>query len=118
VGATCRLAGRAGALATWDVAQKDLVTVERAEIRGDDLVLGVSYTGDCAAHALDLCWGVSFEKSEPPRVRLSLVHDAHGDSCKAIVDEERRHSLAVRGGTGHPELVLVLADQELPYAPK
>jgi hypothetical protein len=55
-----------------------------AELDDDCLRLAVSFGGGCKDHDFDLYWDGTSTRSYPPQVTLELLHDDHGDDCKAI----------------------------------
>lgn len=63
-------------------------------IRGDTLTVTVSYSGGCKVHDFTLLSSEIFTESDPPRLRVALDHDAHGDRCRAILTDTRQFDLA------------------------
>ncbi len=59
----------------------------------DVLSVLVSYSGGCAEHGFALCWTGAIEKSEPPQATVRLLHDANGDTCRAVESREHTFSL-------------------------
>jgi len=73
----------------------DPLTVESAEMNGDVLTVEVTYGGGCADHSITACWiNTGCATSDPPQTGLALVHDAGGDSCKALVSETLTYDLS------------------------
>jgi hypothetical protein len=71
----------------------DPVDIGSAFISGTDLVMSVSYGGGCEQHDHVVCFAPGGE-SDPVWVELKLIHDAHGDSCEALLSTELRFDLA------------------------
>lgn len=65
----------------------DPLAVDSAKISGDQLVVGVSYSGGCKEHGITACWDGTFLESNPVQARLVLEHDANGDTCEAYLQE-------------------------------
>ncbi|MBN1609027.1 MAG: hypothetical protein JW940_20535 [Polyangiaceae bacterium] len=63
----------------------DLVDVDYYSIQGDKLVLDARYSGGCKSHDFGVCYEETFRESNPVQGTLRLLHDAHDDTCKAIV---------------------------------
>lgn len=63
----------------------DLITVLGSELVGSALTLEVGHGGGCKGHDYGLCYGPEFLDSYPVQVGLTLIHDAHGDSCEAYL---------------------------------
>ena len=59
----------------------------------DTLTVTVSYSGGCADHEFNLVTSGVFRESHPVQLEVALVHDAHGDRCKAILTDTRRFHL-------------------------
>ena len=62
-------------------------------ISGDTLTVTVSYSGGCQVHDFALVSSETFTQSDPPRLRVALDHDAHGDRCRAILTDTRQFDL-------------------------
>lgn len=92
----------------------DPFNVDSAKIVGDQLHIDVSYSGGCARHDFELYWDGSYDKSQPPRANLMLIHDANDDPCDAIIRETIRFDLfqlapcvlVVSSGFGYEEEIL------------
>jgi hypothetical protein len=63
----------------------DPVDIDYYSIQGDKLVLDVRYGGGCERHDFGVCYEAAFDDMNPPGGGLRLIHDAHDDTCKAIV---------------------------------
>lgn len=54
-------------------------------VAGNLLVVHVQTSGGCAAHSFAACWdGITYD-TFPPIADLALSHDAHGDTCDALL---------------------------------
>ena len=67
--------------------------VGEPRIDGDDLLVTVRYGGGCARHDFVLTTSAVFAESEPVQTGLTLLHDANGDSCRALVTTDLRFDL-------------------------
>lgn len=63
----------------------DEPVLKMVKLSGNTLTLDVTYTGGCAEHDFRLVGSQMISKSMPPIRAVKLVHDAHGDTCKATV---------------------------------
>jgi hypothetical protein len=61
------------------------------EVVGDELVLSVSH--GCGEHAYGLCYSDEWQESYPVQVGITVLHDAGGDLCDALLTEELRFDL-------------------------
>jgi hypothetical protein len=68
---------------------------------GDSLAVLVTYPGGCETHDFEL----DYEAGDG-EARLWLVHDAHGDGCEALIEDELR--LPVPPGAVAPQTLLLL----------
>lgn len=71
----------------------DEAVIHDAGILGDLLHLTVRYGGGCAEHEFELYADEVFLESEPPQAVLRLSHNAHRDSCKALIQTDLRYDL-------------------------
>lgn len=65
--------------------KNDQTNIQSAKIKGNNLILEVSYGGGCEEHDFSLVGSQMISKSLPPIRAIKLVHDAHEDKCKAII---------------------------------
>jgi hypothetical protein len=67
-----------------------------------DLHLRLQYGGGCAEHRFVMCWDGAFDGSaDPVQTTATLVHDADGDPCDAILQSEHMFDLsAIREAYG------------------
>jgi hypothetical protein len=70
------------------VTRTDPVDIVHAEIQGDDLRLQLRFGGGCAEHDFALVHSGEFRESHPVQTTLTLMHDAHGDMCRALLGRE------------------------------
>lgn len=63
-------------------------------VEGAELIADVQTGGGCAEHSFAVCWDGTIVDSSPPTVNLSLSHDAHGDTCHAVLSRDLRVELA------------------------
>ena len=73
---------------------EDAVTIKNASIEGDLLTLKVAYGGGCKTHRFALYGSGGFMESLPVQTRVFLSHDANGDACEALIQEEIIFDLA------------------------
>ena len=60
-------------------------TITHAEIKGNKLLISVSYSGGCKEHTFKLVGSESIAKSMPPIRSVQLVHTCEEDLCKAMI---------------------------------
>lgn len=60
-------------------------TITSAEIKGNKLILNISYSGGCKEHSFSLVGSESIAKSMPPIRSVQLVHTGEEDLCKAML---------------------------------
>ena len=65
---------------TWGT---DAYTINAATLQDDTLTINVSYSGGCETHAFTLVAEERFLESLPVQLRVSLAHNANGDTCEA-----------------------------------
>ena len=75
---------------------KDPVGIYAVRVEGNVLSLGVSHGGGCAEHTYSLEWDGTLQQGADgtPVANLVLVHDAHGDRCKAMLRARPRFDLS------------------------
>ncbi|AKQ64668.1 putative lipoprotein [Myxococcus hansupus] len=76
--------------------QKDSIGIYSMRVEGPVLTLGVSHGGGCAEHTYSLEWDGMLQQGVDgtPVANLVLVHDAHGDRCKAMLRARPRFDLS------------------------
>lgn len=65
----------------------DPFTLRDFEIKGDSAFLTISYSGGCNEHTFEIIWSEFYTKTYPPGTGIFVVHNAHGDACKALITE-------------------------------
>ncbi len=92
-------------------AWTDVCTVSSGQIQDDCLALVVSYGGGCASHDFALYWDGTSLLSVPGRVQLSLLHNANGDLCEAILTDSLHFDLTgIQDSTGGIGSIDILVD--------
>ena len=64
---------------------RDPVTIQNAVVKGDSLVLSLSFGGGCRSHTFHLLGDGMWMESYPVQTGLRLSHDAQNDNCKALL---------------------------------
>jgi hypothetical protein len=82
----------------FDLHPSDNFAIVAAQIVGDELVAEVGYSGGCETHDFTLCFDSIV--LDTPYWNLAIDHDAHGDSCKALIMEIRKFDLTPLQQTG------------------
>ncbi len=90
-----------------EAVSSDLLSVQRCQpgasdpyalgnlsVGGTELIADVQTGGGCAEHSFAVCWDGAIVDSSPPTINLSLNHDAHGDTCQAVLSRDLRVELA------------------------
>ncbi|HLN54572.1 MAG TPA: hypothetical protein VK207_01200 [Bacteroidales bacterium] len=76
-------------------------------IDGDSAFISLSYAGGCNPHTFEVIWSESYAESYPPQTSILLLHDSHGDACKALITETLAFDLARLTGPIDYEKVVV-----------
>ena len=71
----------------------DEYTINAATIQGDTLSINVSYSGGCETHEFTLVAEPVFLESFPVQLRVSLAHNANGDTCEESLTEDYHFDL-------------------------
>ena len=71
----------------------DPYTVEQVSVKGDSLRVTVRYGGGCRTHEFRLLLFKTFRESYPVQSDALLAHNANGDSCKALREDDLRFDL-------------------------
>ena len=79
--------------ATPEAWGTDAYIINAATIEADTLHINVSYTGGCETHAFTLVAEPRFLESFPVQLRVSLAHNANGDTCEASLTEAHSFDL-------------------------
>lgn len=89
-----------------DEEPSDPITVHGAELAGSRLRLDVSHGGGCAEHTYRVCGASRLVASDPGQWPITVLHDAHDDTCDAMlrrvleVDLERNRPFDLSGLDG------------------
>ncbi len=78
----------------YENAPRDPVTFNEIVIENDNMMLEVSFGGGCKKHDFLLVSGSSFMESYPVQIAAVLSHDAHNDSCEALIIKELTFDLS------------------------
>ena len=78
---------------TTDAWGTDAYTINAATLQGDMLTINVSYGGGCETHVFTLVAEERFLESFPVQLRVSLAHNANGDTCEAWLTEDYHFDL-------------------------
>ena len=73
----------------------DAYTINAATLQADTLTLNVSYSGGCETHAFTLVAEERFLESFPVQLRVSLAHNANGDTCQESITEDYHFDLTL-----------------------
>lgn len=76
----------------WPKAN-DQVTIKKAQITKGVLTLSLEYGGGCEEHVFELVTTKMYKKSLPPQIDVFLKHNANGDACRKLFNED--HSFNV-----------------------
>ena len=71
----------------------DEYVINAATIEADTLHINVSYTGGCETHAFTLVAEPMFLESFPVQQRVSIAHNANGDTCEDSITEDHTFDL-------------------------
>ncbi|MCP3057769.1 hypothetical protein LXT21_03150 [Myxococcus sp. K38C18041901] len=79
-----------------DPRPQDPINIESAKIEGNVLTLNVAHGGGCAEHTYELAWDGNLQSKAgaTPVANLVLIHDGHGDRCKAMKFAELRFDVS------------------------
>lgn len=72
----------------------DEYVINTATVKGETLRVNVSYSGGCETHEFTLVAEPRFLESFPVQLRVSLVHNANGDTCQEPLTEDYLFDLA------------------------
>lgn len=85
---------RPGAQPGGGYGRTDPLAIDSVRLDGQVLLVGVTYSGGCRPHTIDLVSGVEWMESFPVQTRAWLTHDGANDPCDALPSEVRRIDLA------------------------
>jgi hypothetical protein len=63
----------------------DPINIEKVVIKGNKILIDVSYSGGCKDHEFQLIGSEMVAKSMPPQRAIILVHKANEDMCRAMI---------------------------------
>lgn len=63
----------------------DPISISDVRVKGNKMLIDVSYSGGCEKHQFQLIGSTMISKSMPPIRAIQLVHTANGDKCKMNV---------------------------------
>lgn len=102
----------------------DPVALRIVGVEGNLLHMYAQYSGGCQDHDFYACWDGTFMESFPVQVRLQVFHDAHGDTCEALITKDiyldlstlrESYQNAYRSQTGTIILRVAGAQQDATY---
>jgi len=99
-----------------DEVVSDAFSVLEATVDGDSLRVHLEYGGGCADHEFQLVQASPTLRSMPPKQPLRLIHQAHGDPCRALIREWRAFDVSSFQASPKGVTVLLLEDFQLPYS--
>jgi len=65
----------------------DVASITDVKIKGNKMLIDITYSGGCEAHSFQLVGAAAISKSLPPIRSIQLIHNANGDQCKKLVSE-------------------------------
>lgn len=65
----------------------DHVAVNDVSIDGNIVKIKTLYSGGCTEHDFQLSWDGTYLESNPPQVRMRLIHNANDDACDGLIRE-------------------------------
>jgi hypothetical protein len=71
----------------------DPYQIETARIFADTMRVTVTHGGGCRKHEYGLIAYSGWMESNPVQVRMAILHDAHGDNCKALLRSDLRFDM-------------------------
>jgi hypothetical protein len=66
----------------------DALTILSVDVKGNNLIVRISYSGGCGTHDFECHGNKAISKSLPPQRTVRLIHKANGDQCKKLIEEE------------------------------
>ncbi len=104
--------------AIWDTHLDDL-NIKHASIAGDCLTVELSYGGGCSEHDFELV--LQPVMCIPPSVevvQLTLLHNANGDACEALITDNLSFDLSSIRINGVDSLQIELSDNKFKLYPE
>jgi hypothetical protein len=95
------------------VGSGDAFDIQEMKVKGDSLIVVVSYGGGCQNHEFSLKTNGAFMKSLPVQLNLTLEHKANNDMCRAYLTQRIAFDLnPIRYKTGNEVKLVVNNDRE------
>lgn len=86
----------------------DPIQINGASISGDILSIDVRYSGGCEEHEFELIGSGMFMKSLPPKMAISLKHNANSDGCRKLIETSLKFNVKDLRYAGEGPLILLL----------
>jgi hypothetical protein len=67
--------------------QSEPLGIESVEITGNQMSVGVKYSGGCKVHDFKLIGHKMLSKSLPPIRSVKIIHNSNEDDCREIIEE-------------------------------
>lgn len=74
--------------------RRDPADLHAVRVDGNRLEIDISHGGGCQEHTFALVHDGVFAESYPVQTGLTLLHDAHGDACRALIHRTLTFDLA------------------------
>ncbi|MBI1836716.1 MAG: hypothetical protein HYR91_05570 [Flavobacteriia bacterium] len=69
-----------------DISTKsEPIKIDSVEIKGNKMIISVTYTGGCGNHIFELIGSPNIAKSMPPIRAIKLIHKSENDNCKSLI---------------------------------
>ena len=86
----------------------DPIQIKGVSISGDFLNIDVQYSGGCKEHEFELIGSGMFMKSLPPKMAVSLKHNANADGCRQMIETSLKFNVKDLRYAGEGPLILLL----------
>ena len=63
----------------------DAITIADVKVKGNILLIDISYSGGCKDHSFEMIGSKMIAKSLPPVRAIQLIHHANNDQCKKMI---------------------------------
>ena len=63
----------------------DPLTITNVNVKGNILLIDISYSGGCKDHSFEVVGSPMIAKSLPPIRAIQLIHHANSDQCKKMI---------------------------------
>lgn len=91
----------------------DAFDIQEMKVKGDSLIVVVSYGGGCQTHEFSLKTNGAYMKSLPVQLNLTLEHKANNDMCRAYLTQRIAFDLnQIRYKTGNEVKLIINNDRE------